>query len=174
MKKTIFYLALAVLATSCMKENNPVENAPEAQLIAMEFATTVEATKTSLADDGMSVLWKQGDEVAVFDGTATKKKFVAQSAGAATTLAGEAEAADEYYAIYPYYGSMDGSGLFTATVSAEQNAVVGSMANKCAVIVAKAEDDVFSFKNVYKRSSASASFRPPSMIINSPFSNCAT
>ena len=148
MKKNIFYLSLAVLAISCVKENIPQESATPIQLVPMEFETTVEATKTSLADDGMSVLWKQADEVAVFDGTDEKKKFVALEAGAVTTLSGEAAAADEYYAIYPYYGSMDESGVFTATVSDEQNAVVGSMANKCAVIVAKAEGNVFSFKNV--------------------------
>ena len=148
MKKTIFYLSLAVLAMSCVKENNPESNAPETRLVAMEFETTVEATKTSLGEDGMSVLWNQGDEVAVFDGTAEKKKFVAQSAGAVTTLVGEAAAADEYYAMYPYYGTMDETGLFSATVSTKQNAVVGSMSNKCAVIVAKSEGNAFAFKNV--------------------------
>lgn len=148
MKKTIFYLSLAVMAMSCMKENNPVENAPEVELFPMAFETTVEATKTTLAEDGKTVLWKQGDQVAVFDGTDTKKTFTAKSAGASVTLEGEAAAADEYYATYPSYGSMTSAGVFSASVSATQNAVVGSMANKCAVLVSKAEDDIFNFKNV--------------------------
>ena len=148
MKKTIFYLALAILATSCVKENAPVTNESEVELFPMAFETTVEATKTSLADDGKTVLWKQGDEVAVFDGTDVKKKFTADNAGASVTLSGEAAASDEYYATYPYYGSMTSAGVFSASVSATQTAVVGSMANKCAVLVSKAEDDIFNFKNV--------------------------
>ena len=43
---------------------------------------------------------------------------------------------------------MTSAGVFSASVSATQNAVVGSMANKCAVLVSKAEDDIFNFKNV--------------------------
>ena len=148
MKKTIFYLSLAVMAMSCMKENNPVENAPEVELFPMAFETTVEATKTTLGEDGKTVLWKKGDEVAVFDGTDVKKTFTADNAGASVTLSGEAAASDEYYATYPYYGSMTSAGVFSAFVSATQNAVVGSMANKCAVLVSKAEDDIFNFKNV--------------------------
>lgn len=147
MKKTIFYLSLALMAMSCVKENAPVTNESEAQLVPMEFVTSVEATKTSLAEDGKTVLWKKGDEVAIFDGSAEKKKFVAQEAGETTVLSGEAEPAAEYYAMYPYYGSME-EDVFTATVSSNQNAVVGSMANKCAVIVAKAEGAALNFKNI--------------------------
>ena len=101
MKKTLFYISLAVMAISCVKENAPVANESEVELFPMAFETTVEATKTTLAEDGKTVLWKQGDQVAVFDGTDTKKTFTAKSAGASVTLEGEAAAADEYYATYP-------------------------------------------------------------------------
>lgn len=148
MKKTLFYISLAVMAISCVKENVPVANESEVELFPMAFETTVEATKTTLAEDGKTVLWKQGDEVAVFDGTDEKKTFTADKAGASVTLSGKAAAADEYYATYPSYGSMTSAGVFSASVSATQNAVVGSMANKCAVLVSKAEDDIFNFKNV--------------------------
>lgn len=147
MKKTIFYLALAILATSCVKENAPVTNESEAQLVPMEFVTSVEDTKTYLDEDGQSVLWIKGDKVAVFDGTSEKKTFEAQESGAEVTLKGEAATADEYYATYPVYGTMT-DGVFTATVSAQQNAKMGSMSNNCAVVVAKAEGDKFHFKNV--------------------------
>ena len=52
MKKTIFYLSLAVMAISCVKENAPVANESEVELFPMAFETTVEATKTTLADSG--------------------------------------------------------------------------------------------------------------------------
>ena len=137
MKKTIFYLALAILATSCVKENAPVTNESEVELHPMEFVTSVEDTKTYLDEDGQSVLWIKGDKVAVFDGTSEKKTFEAQESGAEVTLKGEAATADEYYATYPVYGTMT-DGVFTATVSAQQNAKKGSMSNNCAVVVAKA------------------------------------
>ena len=95
MKKTLFYISLAVMAISCVKENVPVANESEVELFPMAFETTVEATKTTLAEDGKTVLWKQGDEVAVFDGTDEKKTFTADKAGASVTLSGKAAAADE-------------------------------------------------------------------------------
>ena len=148
MKKTIFYLALAVMAASCVKENLSDSNKSEVELSPMEFETSLEAiSRTSLAADGATVLWKENDEVAVFDGTSTKKKFTAQGAGVEVKLTGEAAAADEYYATYPYYGTMS-NGLITNTVNAQQNVTAGTMANKCAVIVSKAEGDKFHFKNV--------------------------
>ena len=147
MKKTIFYLSLALMAMSCVKENAPVTNESEAQLVPMEFVTSVEATKTVLAEDGQSVLWIKGDKVAVFDGTSEKKTFEAETAGAVVTLKGDAAAADEYYATYPVYGTMT-DGVFTASVSAQQNAKVGSMSNNCAVLAAKSEGNNFHFKNV--------------------------
>ena len=88
MKKTIFYLSLALMAMSCVKENAPVTNESEAQLVPMEFVTSVEATKTSLAEDGQSVLWVKGDKVAVFDGTSEKKTFETEEAGAVVTFKG--------------------------------------------------------------------------------------
>lgn len=147
MKKTIFYLSLALMAMSCVKENAPVTNESEAQLVPMEFVTSVEATKTYLDEDGQTVLWIKGDKVAVFDGTSEKKTFEAETAGAVVTLKGEAATADEYYATYPVYGTMT-DGVFTASVSAQQNAKVGSMSNNCAVLVAKSEGTNFHFKNV--------------------------
>lgn len=147
MKKTIFYLSLALMAMSCVKENTPVSNESEVELLPMEFVTSAEATKTSLAEDGQSVLWVKGDKVAVFDGTSEKKIFETEEAGAVVTFKGEAAAADEYYATYPSYGTMT-DGVFTASVSAQQNAKVGSMSNNCAVLVAKAEGNNFHFKNV--------------------------
>ena len=69
MKKTIFYLSIAVLAVSCVKEQNPGVEAPEKTLAPMEFVALSEMTKTVLAEDGMSVEWIEGDQVAIFDGS---------------------------------------------------------------------------------------------------------
>ena len=159
MKKTIFYLALAaVAAVSCVKEQNPGAQAPEKTLAPMEFLACAEMTKTALADDGMSVEWIEGDQVAIFDGSNMNEeadlgqKFKAQSSGAAVLLAGEADpAAEEYYAIYPYgSGHSLEAGVFTSTIKAQQTVTAGSMAENCAVVVGKAVagSTKLEFKNV--------------------------
>jgi len=159
MKKTIFYLALAaVAAVSCVKEQNPGAQAPEKTLAPMEFLACAEMTKTALADDGMSVEWIEGDQVAIFDGSNMNgdadegQRFKAQSSGAAVLLAGEADpAAVEYYAIYPYgSGHSLEAGVFTSTIKAQQTVTAGSMAENCAVVVGKAEagSPNMEFKNV--------------------------
>lgn len=159
MKKTIFYLALAaVAAVSCVKEQNPGAQAPEKTLAPMEFLACAEMTKTALADDGMSVEWIEGDQVAIFDGSNMNgdadegQRFKAQSSGAAVLLAGEADpVAQEYYAIYPYSsGHSLNNGVFTTQIKAQQTVQAGSMAQNCAVVVGKAVagSTKMEFKNV--------------------------
>ena len=158
MKKTIFYLALAALAVSCVKEQNPGAQAPEKTLAPMEFLACAEQTKTALAEDGMSVEWIKDDQVAIFDGSNMNgdadegQRFKAQSSGAAVLLAGEADpAAVEYYAIYPYgSGHSLKDGVFTSTIKAQQTVTAGSMAENCAVVVGKAVagSTKMEFKNV--------------------------
>lgn len=159
MKKTIFYLALAaVAAVSCVKEQNPGAQAQEKTLAPMEFLACAEKTKTALADDGMSVEWIEGDQVAIFDGSNKNgdadegQRFEAQSSGAAVLLKGEADpAVQEYYAIYPYgSGHSLKADVFTSTIKAQQTVKAGSMAENCAVVVGKAVagSTKMEFKNV--------------------------
>ena len=147
MRKSIFCLSLAVLAVSCAKEINP--GASEQNLAPMQFEISVEATRTALASDGKSVNWIDGDKVAIFDGGASGKEFTVQSSGAGSTLSGSAdpEAAD-YYAVYPYDGAAAADNKFTSSISSQQIVTAGTMADDCAVLIAKAEDDKLYFKNV--------------------------
>lgn len=157
MKKTLFYISLAFLATACMKEQNPDTATPQKPLVPMEFnALTENATKTALADDGCSVEWLEGDEVLVFDGSnvdgETDKgvKFTAQSSGASVVISGSADpAAAEYYALYPSTsGKMSTSNVFTSKVGSQQIVTAGTMADDYAVMIAKAEGKNMQFKNV--------------------------
>ena len=143
MKKSIFCLSLAVFAVSCAKEINP--GASEQNLAPMQFEISVEATKTALASDGKSVNWIDGDKVAIFDGGTTAKEFTVTG----STLSGSAdpEAAD-YYAVYPYDGAAMSDNVFTSSIASQQIVTAGSMADDCAVLIAKAEDDKLYFKNV--------------------------
>ena len=162
MKKTIFYLSLAVMAMSCVKEQNPGTAAPEKTLSHMEFTATVEvATKTALDqidEAGATVKWLEGDQVAVFDGSNINAengndeglRFQAQSEGSSVVISGEADAAAaEYYAIYPFSSghSMSAENVFTTQIKAQQIVSAGSMADDCAVLLAKAEGANLHFKN---------------------------
>lgn len=147
MKKSILYLSLAVLAVSCAKEINP--GTPEQNLAPMQFDISVEATKTSLASDGKSVNWIEGDKVAIFDGGTGAKEFTVQSSGAASSLSGSADPeASDYYAVYPYAGAEMAENMFSSSIPSQQIVTAGSMADDCAVLIAKAEDDKLYFKNV--------------------------
>lgn len=157
MKKTLFYISLALLATACVKEQNPGEEAPQKNLVPMEFnASTETATKTVLADDGCSVEWLEGDEVLVFDGSnvddTTDKgvKFTAQSSGASVVISGEADpAAAEYYALYPAAsGKMSLENVFTSKIGSQQIVTAETMGDDYAVMIAKAEGNKMLFKNV--------------------------
>lgn len=117
MKRSILFMmavsAIAVL--SCTKEINN-EIAPEKEKVTMSFDATLGApTKVELGESngkgGYKVLWSKGDEIAVFTsdpaaetGSTQKNEFVTdiQSASAQATFSGEIEAADVYYAVYPY------------------------------------------------------------------------
>ena len=157
MKKTLFYISLAVLAMSCVKEQNPGAQDTQKNLVSMEFnAFTEDVTKTSLAADGASVEWIEGDEVLVFDGSnvdeTTDKgvKFTAQSSGSSVVISGDADpAAAEYYAIYPSAsGKMSLENVFTSKIGSQQIVTAGTMADDCAVMIAKASDKNMQFKNV--------------------------
>lgn len=167
MKKTIFYLSLAILAVSCAKELAPeTGKAPEtSSLEPMEFVAEIEASKTSLAEDGATVKWVENDQVAVFDGDNMNgendegQRFYARSNGEEVLISGEADPAkDEYYAIYPFSSghSKTADHVFTTQIKAQQVVEAGSMADDCAVLLAKIESG--STKAVFKNVSALVKF----------------
>ena len=160
MKKTLFYISLAVMAISCVKEQNPGQDIQK-ELVPMEFNAITEAaqdeiSKTSLAADGASVEWIAGDEVMIFDGsnvdgdTDKGVLFQAQSSGAKVVISGAADpAAEEYYAIYPSAsGKMSLDNVFSSKIASQQIVTAGTMADDCAVMIAKATDKNMQFKNV--------------------------
>ena len=160
MKKTLFYISLAVMAISCVKEQNPGQDIQK-ELVPMEFNAITEAaqdeiSKTSLAADGASVEWIAGDKVLIFDGSNVDGEtdkgvlFQAQSSGAKVVISGEADpAAEEYYAIYPSAsGKMSLDNVFSSKIASQQIVTAGTMADDCAVMIAKATGKNMQFKNV--------------------------
>ena len=110
----IILVSLAVLSlASCRKKEI---DAPAPKTVT-EFTAGFD-TKTSVAyneqGNTYAISWTAGDKVSLFNGVANNV-FTAQSAGLSTTLTGSAEAADTYYALYPYAAGASLSGSVIST-----------------------------------------------------------
>lgn len=105
MKNIIMPIAAAVLLmTACVKENAPVPETSDGNLVPMVFSASAD-TKTSLVPgDGTStVAWSSTDRISVWDGTANREFTVESCDGSSATFTGMvSEDATEFYAVYPY------------------------------------------------------------------------
>lgn len=155
MKKIFVILAVFAAAVSCGKQGSTTDSS--APLTPLTFtALTDGATKTSLAPNGRGILWSTADEINVFSGTSfgTNTKFTVTSTEADGTIAtfeGLGAVSPEYYALSPYQAgaNIDGSGVITATLPADQNTSEGTFspeANLSVAHIAGTED--LKFKNV--------------------------
>ena len=115
-------LSLALAMTACnvieVERDEPVDNTPakEVALVPMTFSASYsydgvdddESTKTVL--DGLSIKWKAGDRIAIFDDVdpSTPHEFIAASNGASTSFTGSVSAgAVKFFAVYPYTAAID-------------------------------------------------------------------
>lgn len=109
---------------------------------------TIEAlsapTRTTL--DGTSVLWSEGDEVAVYDFKASKHRFASQTTDGRTKFVGRVTAKSEHFAaVYPYeLAGETGSSAsaLSATLPAEQNAVLDGFPSGMNISVAKGSRNI--------------------------------
>lgn len=155
--------AIAIAVSSCSKDDDAFVQIPEPQqetvsnnsndddeLIDMVFgATTASAgasTRSALTESN-TVVWDEGDKIAIFDGTAARE-FTTASTGQFATFAGKAKKASRYYAIYPYStsASMENGIISGVELPARQTAVAGSYSNN--ISVAYSADMNLYFKNV--------------------------
>ena len=72
--------------------------------LVLEIVTpTNYSTRTSLAENGVSVEWNEGDAIAVYDFAATKKQFLAEISDDATRFKGNITPKyGNFVAVYPY------------------------------------------------------------------------
>ena len=154
MRRAMFILsAMAmVAAASCTKEIVDVnkETALDVELFPMTFTASSQQTKAEMVD-AKTIHWQSGDQINVFDGTATVyEPFTTSGEGASVTFEGMAGKAEGYYALYPYQSSATMTdGVIKATFPSEQTAVEGSFDPKAFISVAQSDaEGNFSFKNV--------------------------
>ena len=172
MKKIIILLGVLSLVLSMMACNKIEEEAAEnngpanvVKLVPMTFSASYsydgvdddETTKTVL--DGLSIKWKAGDKVAVFDDVdpSTPHEFTANSDGDKTSFTGSVSGgAVKFFAVYPYSAAIncdandsgDYVGQMNVNIPSVQRPVVGSFDPDAAVMAAftDATDKAFHFK----------------------------
>ena len=156
--KRLFYLALAVVATafatSCVKElaeenqGNTV-NKPEIEITGQVFEAKMETTKSVI--DGKTPTWVDGDAIAVFGSNETEGVECTFAGDGKFQVNGNKTVEGPFYAIYPYkegHTVDQSTGIFTATVPAEQIIKAGqNIAAGALVAAAASETPEFYFRN---------------------------
>ena len=164
------YSILLVLAAFMLNacSDDSLNDATDSQLVPLTIsATTASSTRTALDVDGTTVLWQEGDQIAVYDYKTTKHNFSSTiGADGHTKFSGKITAKSQYFAaLYPYAlaseNATSNSGL-SATLPSTQYAVesnfpecsVNESTTVCNISVTKGERNldgspaVVSFHNV--------------------------
>lgn len=155
--KTLASAFAIVAAASCAKEITPAEPSEIGGDQTAKFELTVttdQNTKAAFDSDVRQLTWQEGDQIAVFDGTA-KQVFtvVAESieGGSAKFVGDITEGATELYVAYPVAAASAASAEgMTVTIPSEQTVPEGAKADPEAfVMVGKvAADRSVELKNV--------------------------
>ena len=155
--KFMLFAVAAMAAASCVKETAPEGQdnpASEVNYVQMEFTVDTK-TKTTIAEDGATVLWNTNDKVAVYDNSATASAHINEftvvygSGSSSAVIQGTVpEDATEFYAYYPYNANRTfADGVVEAYVDETPVNTYGAF--PAAVMMAKADaDGNFAFKNV--------------------------
>lgn len=136
----ILTLAAAVLTLAACGNEEFIENNPgneAAKPVPMTFTAGMPQTRTQL--DGLNVHWTEGDQIALWDGTAMQEFTATTISGSNATFTGTATPSSTYTAFYPLSAVTGMTNKYiTFNLPAEQTAVAGTFANQLAPSLAKA------------------------------------
>lgn len=153
MKKSLIILAILATALSCAKEasvKDSAEKTSNANLQEMSFTASFEADTKAVLNNDRSVSFAAGDKVALF-ANGNKYEFTTAEGGANAVFTGTGEAADTYYAIYPYTdGVAFSAGTITGATISQSSAGTGTgtFNSQKAVAVAISSTTTMVFKQV--------------------------
>ena len=138
-------LGVALCLFACNEED--FVDTTTQELSSLELYTSSVHTRTSLLDDGTTVVWSEGDELAVYDYEATKHRFVAEHIdGSSARFLGKITAQkDNFLALYPYeLGSetLSTNNEIVVTLPQEQTAAESTFASNLNISVAKGARNV--------------------------------
>ena len=141
-QNTIISVCLLALA-ACQSDELQV---PDTEACTLEILTSTEhATRTALLEDGKTVVWEQGDAIAVYDYIAPKKKFVAEVSEGTTRFKGNITPKNSsFLAVYPHDLCEDElqSQKVAINLPSEQTAVPGGFAPNTNLSIGKGERNV--------------------------------
>ena len=141
-QNTIISVCLLALA-ACQNDELQI---PDAEGCTLEILTSTEhATRTALLEDGKTVVWEQGDAIAVYDYIAPKKKFVAEVSEGTTRFKGNITPKNSsFIAVYPHDLCEEElqSQKVAINLPSEQTAVPGGFAPNTNLSIGKGERNV--------------------------------
>lgn len=145
MTKSKIYILLFGLLTVFMAACSDAAFDEEGQdLVPMTIEALSESTRTVL--DGMSVVWSENDEAAVYDFKSTKHRFTSQTTDGRTKFVGRVTAKSEHFAaIYPYDlagETCSSASDMSATLPVEQNVVADGFPAGMNISVAKGSRNI--------------------------------
>ena len=150
MKQHILYrislvLGVALCLFACNEEDF-VDNTSQ-ELSSLELYTSSTSTRTSLLDDGTTVVWNAEDELAVYDYEAAKHRFIADNvSGSSARFIGKITAKKDYFlALYPYElgaETLSANNEIVVTLPQAQTAAESTFAPNLNVSVAKGARNV--------------------------------
>ena len=119
---------------------------PREEEMTLEIVTdTKQPTRTALMDDGKSVLWEQGDAIAVYDYVATKRKFITEINEGTTRFKGNITPKhSDFLAVYPFDLAEEelSTQKIVMTLPSEQIAVNGGFSSNTNLSIAKGERNI--------------------------------
>lgn len=155
----VMTVAAALAIVGCTKEIDSPSGPALNEVTFIGHADTGTGTRTALTAD-YNVVWSSGDRISVFASTAQSENrgFTAAAiredesglANSMASFAGMVQAADTYYAVYPYNSETAFSGtVISTTLPSVQTAVANSFAVGANISTAKASDgsNVLQFRN---------------------------
>ena len=155
----VMTVAAALAIVGCTKEIDSPSGPALNEVTFIGHADTGTGTRTALTAD-YNVVWSSGDRISVFASTAQAENrgFTAAAiredesglANSMASFAGMVQAADTYYAVYPYNSETAFSGtVISTTLPSVQTAVANSFAVGANISTAKASDgsNVLQFRN---------------------------
>lgn len=140
--KLYTYILGLLLLSSCQND----EFVSQGGEMPLEITTSTQIeTRTSLADNGKSVLWNEGDAIAVYDFATSKRKFVAEINDNNTHFKGKITPKyGSFIAAYPYdlAAENDVNKKILLYLPEEQTAVKDGFASGLNLSIAKGERNV--------------------------------
>ena len=150
MKQNIRYrislvLSVALCLFACNEED--LVEVTNQELSSLELYTSSTNTRTSLLEDGTTVVWNEDDELAVYDYEAAKHRFCADNvSGSSARFLGKITAKKEnFLALYPYElgaEALSANNEIVVSLPQEQTAAESTFASNLNISVAKGARNV--------------------------------